>query len=292
MIQKAVRQYFDIRMIRNALVYGGHILSIGAASVTALPLIILSQPVDIPFLLIPYFLSQLVYSYDHLKDGKADDQTNPDRNLYIREAFKRFPYYFYLYSAGLVAALLFVGSPRALLFVVFAVVTGLLYSTYFKNLTRRILAFKNIYVSLSWGLLSLFPAYEYSLSEDAFFAYIFIFVLLRLLVNTIFFDVKDLKSDGINGLKSIPVTCGKEGTLKLVSVLNIISNLPLAAGILLNVFPAYTVLLALFCLYSMFYINKARTEPDLNLGMLSYLMVDGEYLLWPVVILIGKLLLN
>lgn len=280
--------YCDIKVIRNELVYGGHLLSIGAASITAFPLILLNKPLEMPFLLISYFLSQLVYSYDHLKDRNTDDLTNPDRNKYLRETLAKFPYYLYVYSAGLVVSLLIVGSIRSLLFVLFAVATGILYTVYLKKLTQKIIAFKNIYVSFSWGLMALFPAYQYLIPEYIFFTLIYLFVSLRLLVNTTFFDIKDIKSDGINALKSIPVIYGKEGTLRLVSVLNVVSILPVAVGISINVFPTYTALLALFCVYSISYINKARTGSESNLRMLSYFMVDGEYLLWPLIVLIGK----
>ena len=102
-------------------------------------------------------------------------------------------------------------------------ISGLLYTNYFKKVTRRIVGFKSFYIAFTWSLLVVFLAFYYSFSLNLSVFLISSFVFLRVLLNTIFFDIKDIESDKKDNLKTMPIFLGKDRTLKYLNILNAVS---------------------------------------------------------------------
>jgi 4-hydroxybenzoate polyprenyltransferase len=121
---------------------------------------------------------------------------------------------------------------------------------------------------------------------------IFLFVFLKFLPNTIFFDLKDIKSDRKEGLKTVPVILGKKGTLKLLHILNILAFIPLFLGICLGIIPLFAAIMVLFYFYSIYYLNKASKLEDEKLRMISYTLADAEFMIWPIVLVLGQFLFS
>lgn len=277
-----------VSAVWNEFIFGGHLLSLGAASVVWLVVIILDETLYVPLLLIPYFMSQIVYSHNHFKEAKLDILTNPERIEHNRELIKYFSAFMLLYFSGLFFTTVFFFDAKIIVFVLAAMIIGIFYTKFFKSLTKKVVGFKNFYVAFSWGILTVLPVLYYSQPFDLFFALVYLFVVLRLLVNTTFFDLKDTESDKLNGLKSLPVVFGKELTLNLLVLFNITSFVPLIVGVYLRTFPFFSVFLIVFFFYSLFYIRKARSLDSSSLRQTSYLMVDGEFIFWPIVLLVSK----
>jgi len=146
----------------------------------------------------------------------------------------------------------------------------ILYSVGLKNFTQKIPAFKNIYTTLTWSLAGTFSiVFYHSLQLNLIYILIFLFVFLKFLPNTIFFDLKDIKSDRKEGLKTVPVILGKKGTLKLLHILNILAFIPLFVGIYLGIIPLFAAIMVLFYFYSVYYLNKASKLEDEKLRMVS-----------------------
>ena len=131
-----------------------------------------------------------------------------------------------------------------------------MYSTVFKGLTKKIPGFKNIFTSGIWATGAAFglPLY-YSLPLDSVYVFVFMFLLLRSLGNVIFFDLKDVRSDAIEGLKTVPVLLGRKRTVMLLKAMNLISFLPLVAGVYLHIMPVYTLSMIALAATTFFYLD-------------------------------------
>lgn len=271
--------------LKNEFVYGGHLLSLGASSIVFTAALILDIKITWDCLLVSYLVTYIAYSYNRLVEFRSDSLSNPLRTRHIAKSISILPSLLFLAVALSVGVTLAHGSIQGVILVVSMIVGSVLYTLYFKKLTRHIVGFKSFYVSLFWALLIILLTYYYSINFSVAAQLLFLFVLLRFIVSTVFFDLKDIKSDQKSGLKTIPVYFGKKKTLDMLHLLNIISFLPLIIGFSFEIFPKLGLALLPFYFYSFYYI-KAVNSNNVNLHNISYIMVDGEYLLWSFAVII------
>lgn len=88
-----------------------------------------------------------------------------------------------------------------------------MYAGFFKGLTRYLAGFKNIYLGLIWSSWTTIPA-MFGGSNPAQ-TLVFIFIFLKVYVNTAFSDYKDVESDSAAGLKTLPVVFGEKSLMIL-----------------------------------------------------------------------------
>ncbi len=279
----------SIKNFYHEFIYGGHLLSLGGAFGFVGSIIII---LDLPFawepILIVYLISQIIYSYDHFKGIKEDILTNPERGEYLEKKAAYLPFINFLYLFFLFLITMIHANRGLLFFVLFLIFGGILYSIILKNLTKKIPCFKNIYVSLFWALTIFIPLFYYSLSFSYFFVLFFCFIFLRLVTNTTFFDIKDIDSDKIKKLKTLPVSIGKKRTINYLNLINILSFTPLLVGILIGEITFFAITLFALYFYSLYYLIKAYEASPQWVRKISYLMVDGEYYFWPILLLLSK----
>ena len=213
--------------------------------------------------------------------------TNYDRTRHLTKYIKYVPLIIFCLILIVIGMLAYFGNQLGLIFGLLLLLFGLLYSMYFKKVTEKIVGFKNFYVSFFWASLVIFLVSYYSLPFNLPVLLLFIFVFLRLLVNTIFFDIKDIESDKKYDLNTIPVMYGKNKTLNYLHIVNIFSFALVMAGVYKNIFSISFLSLSIFCFYSFYYIQKTKNG-SINVNKLSYIMVDGEYLFWPMILILGK----
>ncbi len=272
-------------------VYGGHLLSIGASAIIFSIIILLKLPFNFLLVLIPYLSSQVVYTYNHFREIEFDTQSNPERASHIKAQSKLTLLLLFAYSGLLVIVVLFT-NILTITYVLAVVVSGLLYTEYFKTLTTgRLAGFKNFYTSFFWASTTYLVPLFYNSELDLKFLYLFLFVFFRWIVNSAFFDIKDINSDKERGLKTFAVIFGKSKTIFLLQVVNIISLIPLLLGIGYEKLPINTLALSVFVLYGLCYLLMARNLEGKKLRNFSYIVVDAEYIFWPILVLISNYIL-
>jgi 4-hydroxybenzoate polyprenyltransferase len=276
---------------KNEFIYGGHLLSLGSVSIVFVSSILLNIKITWDFLVISYLVTYIAYSYNRLMELKSDSLTNPLRTLHIKKYMKWLPLIIFFCFFIVAILLLRFGNANSAIFAIFMVAGSLLYTVHFKNYTKKIIGFKSVYVSLFWASLVLLLALYYRTSINLAVISISLFVFLRLLVNTIFFDIKDIASDKLYSLKTLPVYLGRRKVLSLIHILNLVSFLLLVVCVYKGVLPPGALSLLVFFIYTCFYLGLAKKEGT-DMQKLSYFMVDGEYILWPFVIFIFKNLVS
>lgn len=279
-----------ILFLAYEFVYGGHLLSLGASCIIMSVILIFGLKFSLVLFVIPYLLSQFVYSFNHYKELGSDLISNPERSKHIAKNYNKTRFITWMYILILVPITLMTNYYTAIVIMIIAI-AGMLYTLYFKRLSASYFAgFKNLYTSLFWGLLVfLVPAYY---SEQLSLGYISlgIFIVLRLIVNTVFFDIKDIESDKAQNLKTFPVVLGKQITIIILSIINLLALIPLVLAIVNEYIPIYAFILMLLALYSFVYLFKSLTISEKSMRTLSYIVVDGEYIFWPILIVLGMVM--
>ncbi len=271
------------------MIYGGYFAALCGPAFVITASLMAEIRINIPLLIISYLIPLMIYSYDYYRDMDKDKISNKERAAHFDKKKQMYPYLMIGYVITLSALLLIFSNLLLISFILILVMVGVLYTVGLKKFTQKIPAFKNIYTALTWSLAGTFfiPLY-YSLQLNLSYILIFLFIFLKCLPNIIFFDLKDINSDQKEGLKTIPVLLGKQKTLKLLNNLNIIAFIPLILGIIVKIIPIYASIMILFYFYSIYYLNKASKVDDKELRMVSYTLADAEFILWPIILIIGK----
>ena len=276
-----------LKFARDEFIYGGHLLALGAASVVFTSAILLNVPITWDFLLVVYLIFYIIYFYNRFRETENDFLTNPERTQYFEKYIKYVPFVVSCSILVIVGILFHFGSFLNLVFGLLVLLSGLFYSLFLKKITGKIVGFKSFYVSFVWALLVIFLISYYSFPLDMAVVFIFIFIFLRLLVNTIFFDIKDIESDKKNVLKTIPILLGKRKVLNYLHIINIISFVPIIVGIHKDFLPVFCLPFIFLSFYSFYYLRKAENK-KINIRSLSYIMVDGEYLFWLAILFLTR----
>lgn len=278
-----------LKFIADEFVYGAHLVALGAVGIVISISLILKLTLSTHLLLISYLTFLIIYTYNHSRELSFDIKSNPERtyHLSIRKRWVLFSPFLYIivliYSVSLASE-----SLRILIFGM--VIAGILYTEIFKAVP--ILGFKSYYTSAVWSMLVIVIAFFHQAIDFTPYIYIAIFIFTRGIVNTVFFDIKDISSDSLRRLKTFPVYLGKEKTLLFLHFVNILSIIPLLVGIyVVYALPADSLLLAVTILLGIFYLYQARHLNEKRLRYVSYFLIDGEYIIWPLVIFIAQLII-
>lgn len=110
----------------------------------------------------------------------------------------------------------------------------------------------------------------------------FIFFYLKLFINTVLFDVRDIEGDRASGVRTIPAFLGRNKTRLLLLMLNSTFIPWLVFSYFQGFFHKYLFVLVFAILYGYCYILYFCSE-GIKIGKSLDLLVDGEWI--PIVIL-------
>ena len=279
-----------LKTIWNEFIYGGHLIALGAAGIGLTFMILIEKPILLSPLIIIYFLTFISILHNRYKEKEIDYLTNPERTKFLEKYFQNILLVILLISTIILTILIVDNAVAPLFFLILLAIFILLYTKYLKYLTSRFCGLKNIIFSLIVSLLLVFISiyYSYDFLNPLFFI-IFIFCFLRMLVNTIFLDIKDVESDKKNKLKTLPIVFGRNKAIFFLKIITFASGVLLIFGALINLIPFYSLALLFVVPYSFYYFKKSEKEKCFNL--VNYVLADAEFVLWPTVIIIVKKLL-
>jgi 4-hydroxybenzoate polyprenyltransferase len=282
--------------VANEFVYGGHMLAVGTASIAASFALILGVTPTPLLLLVAYLFSYGAYSINRSSDMAQDALSNPTRTHLLAGRRRYLP----IIAMGCFAlgyALAATVSTVSFTALLLPILLALAYSVGSKKLVpylgvRRLkekLLLKNLIVAFSWSLIPLLVAVYYF---DLKYAIVTFgsFVFLRLMLNTIIFDVRDVAADRKFGVRTIPVVFGKSFSFRLMSLIDLATISYLVVALAVGLLPAYASIMIVLPLYSSVYRYLAR-RPEADLGKICDVIADGEYLLWGPIVFLGRILL-
>jgi 4-hydroxybenzoate polyprenyltransferase len=287
-----------LKILKSAIdeaMHGGHLAALVLPSIVLTIGLIRDDPLNLPVLAISYLVPLIIYSYNYYGELDADRLTNPDRTTYLEKKVRVYPFLISGYVALLSTLIVLCGSQLLKLGAIVGVLlaAGVLYTLCLKRLTRHVPGFKTYFVTAEWALAVVLM---YTLYVDgapvAFLLAIFGFVFLRVLVNTIFSDLRDIGSDSMDGLKTIPVVLGWSNTIQLLHIFNLASLVPLTIGMLTGELPRIALVLIVFTMYDFYYLRHAELAGEQGMTPKDYAIADYEFLLWPWAVGTGVMLLD
>jgi 4-hydroxybenzoate polyprenyltransferase len=278
-----------LNSIWNEFIYGGHVLALGAANIVFTSSVLLNSKITWDFLIIVYLGVYLVYLYNRYHEIDKDSLTNSQSVNHFKKYYKFSPLIVIACFIIIFAIQIYFRKELAALTSALMLALGIFYSLYLKKITKKIFAFKSIFVPLMWASLMLLWAIYYSFWPNHGLILVFIFIYLRIFTGVTFCDIKDIESDRIEGLKTFPIILGKNKTLLFLNIINILSLMPLILGVYLNLFPSFSLILSFTSIYAYYYINKLKND-NINISNFTQKVNYNENPLWLVYILIGLLL--
>ena len=273
-------------------VLGGHMLAIGTASMAAAAAVIIGATATPLLLVMAYLFSYGAYMMNRSTEIESDAVSHPERTQLLNQRKRYLPAISggaFLIGYALAFTVNFVFFAALLVPLAFA----LLYSVGSKRLVGVIgvsklkekLLVKNLMVSFAWSLIPVLVGLYYLRFAWALL-FLGAFIFLRLMVNTLLFDVRDAEGDRSQGIRTVPVAYGVPGTYKAMAAIDLFTLAYVGAVAALGLLPLSASVLALLPLYSLGYAYFARKGKG-DLGFICDVLVDGEYLFWGPLVYIG-----
>lgn len=273
--------------VKKEFIHGGHVLALGSSLVAVSVMILNGMILKWEFLPILYLMTLCIYNFDHYREMERDFSDNLGRVNHLFKYKKVLPILITAYGISSISLLIMFGNFESIIFGTIFLSMGIVYSYRVKKLTSKILAFKNFYTASAVALSALFTVIYCGFQINLLFFVIFIFLFLRFFVNTSFCDIKDMHTDKNHGILTLPLYFGKNYFLKLLHIINILSFFVLLSAIILEILPPYSIFLVFVNIYCFYYIKKSKS-PKINITSLSDIIVDGEFIFWPIFLILGK----
>lgn len=274
------------------LVYGGHLLALGTSSIAGAVALVIGKTPTWDLLLMAYLFSFGAYTINRHSDFEEDRISHPERTAHL-EGRKRWlsaiavGAFLTGYSLAFLRSTLFFAGllvPLALA-VAYSVGSGRVKRVLGISRLKEGFLLKNMAISFGWALVPVLVGLYYMALPEAIFL-LSPFIFLRLMVNTVFFDQRDLAADSAAGVKTIPGSMGMDASWRLMDAIDVASGAYLLLLVASRLLPLFTAALAVFVPYSVLYRLYARRSSR-HRDSVRDLAADGEYLLWGVVTYLG-----
>ncbi len=172
-------------------------------------------------------------------------------------------------------------SPFAALILLFPIISGIAYS---KNIfsavgiprLKDIFLVKSLIVASSWAVCAAFLPVIYLSGNFIKLGFVFPFFFIKMFINTVLFDVRDVEGDALNGVRTIPVVIGIKRTRQVLLILQ--SSLLIWLVLFSELFSKYYVILIVSMIYGYIYILYFCNKNDHG-NMSRDVLVDGEWII-------------
>ena len=235
---------------------------------------------DFSLLFASFFITFAVYSINKLTDIKEDsinlvnraEFTNKNRHYLIITI---------ILSSFTALYLSLLHSIFAVFVIFFPFFIGLFYSIKIANFRLKdIICIKSISVALAWAAIGTFiPVIVHSF-DIVIISLIFFYFFIKLFINTVLFDIRDIEADMLNNVITLPVFLGVNKTKKLLLLLN--STLIIWAIFSYAFFHSMFFILIFSIVYGYWYILYF-TKEGIEIVKLIDLLVDGEFILIAII---------
>jgi len=276
------------KWIFDEIAYGGHTQCLAIVGVVYISSFLLGITTNWKMLLISYLTFYLIYIKDRVGETKVDQPTNPERSKHIEESISIIYKMLILSIILLIILLLLYGNTLFNTFIISLVIIGSLYPSIFKPITKKIIAFKNLFVALFFALTAIIPVlyHKIEITDEILptISLFLVFVFIKTFLMQIFLDCKDVEEDKTIKLLTIPVKIGKEKTLKLLKIINTIITITIPIiGFIFDIFPE-AMLMLIFVVFINFYTYKLAEKNNYN----GYIIEGSEFFFWMILIFISK----
>ena len=134
---------------------------------------------------------------------------------------------------------------------------------------------KNLIVASTWSFIPTVISYYYVTDDHQLLLFIFSFIFIKLMINSILFDLRDVEGDRTAGVKTLPVLLGVNATYHLLLGLNGIMFPWIVIAWLLGYFHKHMLVLTFSAIYGVGYTVYLHKK---KMRILFDLLVDCEWI--------------
>jgi 4-hydroxybenzoate polyprenyltransferase len=259
------------------LVESTFFVALAPLAITSATILLTKNPFSWQLILLPFFACMLIYSLNRITDREEDAINTPGRI--------RFPHHLRIILLGVsfifYVLLLFMVLQKNMLTFFIGIVPLVIALVYSVLRLKRVFILKNILIAGACSASVLIvPAYydNWTGSWELLFPFFFVLVLL----NTIVFDIKDVKGDSVFGIWTLPLRVGIPATKYFCFFL-------LAVAMIIF-FPLFSFnresVLLIPCLCTMAVYTYFAPEGEHYPWWYFGVLVDGEFLVLLLMVLI------
>jgi 4-hydroxybenzoate polyprenyltransferase len=270
------------------LIHSNIYLAFGAPAIAYICMVLLQAPFRWEPLAISFCATLFLYNLNRHTDMEEDSVNYPERVKFVKKNGRTV---FYL-SAVLYILSLWLAFANSTLTLAIALVPLALVFSYSVIRLKKLLIFKNVIVALGWALVTFLVLSYTSLpvTPEVYLApaalSVFAFIFMRVLIDTIVFDILDVEGDRKGRIKTIANTFGVKKVKLLCHTLNVLSLL--AFLLLWDAFlPIDSLTSNMVIVWSFLYIFLITRADVKNI---SDFVVDGEIVLLGLVVFALQLL--
>ncbi|MGZ4864081.1 MAG: UbiA family prenyltransferase [Halobacteriota archaeon] len=229
-------------------------------------------------LLATFFLAISVYSLNKVTDLEEDSINLPNRARFVKKN-RDLLLFVSLESINIAVVLAFFSNPYAIVLVLFPFYIGALYSIGVRRLRiKNVLLVKNIIAAATCTVAAVLLPLAVHVDIPLIVLMVAYFIFLKLFINSVLFDVRDIEGDRKAGVQTIPVSLGRKKTRNLLLLLNSTLIVWIAFSLFQGLFYPYHFVLILSVLYGYWYILRF-TRATAKTSRLLDLLVDGEWMI-------------
>lgn len=283
-----------INFLSTEIFYNGHFQTWGSLAIVISAAQLLAIKLTWDILAIVYLSFYLLYLHDRYRGMEIDSLTNPKRSQHIKKIYRYVPVIISVGSSVLLIFLYLYANIFSSIFVILITIFGFLYPVYFKNLTKKIVAFKNFYVSSVFSLLVILPNiyYEVPLNRKTLFilSILLVFTFLRGVMMQFFLDLKDIEGDRRSKLKTLGVLWGKEKVFTVIHGMNLLTSLFLPLLYLISpspLLPPSVLFLVFLSFWNFYFFNLGKKG-----NYIGFVLGSGEFIYWPLFVFVGDMIIG
>lgn len=276
--RKKLNSYFSKKVL-SFFVLSSIFISANCLFATYFSYLLFETEPNFKLLFAVFCITFTVYNLNRLTDKKEDLVNSPERMSYIPD--EELLILVVLISWFIAILLSFSVNFLIIPIILFPFMAGIFYSIQihpkiprFKDIT----GLKSFIVAISWVAVVSFIPSLYLQNVNIKITLISYLIFIKLFVNTVIFDIRDIKGDRKNNIQTIPVVIGRSKTKKMLLIIHS-SLIPwLAVSIYLGFFTPYLPVLVFCIIYGYWYIHYFCTTERIP-KFATDLLVDGEWIL-------------
>jgi 4-hydroxybenzoate polyprenyltransferase len=240
----------------------------------------LLQGTSISYLLLAatFFLGVSVYTLNKVTDFEEDSINLPDRFRFAKK-YRNYLLFISIESINIAIVFAFFANPYAILLILVPFYAGAFYSVGVRKLrAKHALFVKNLLIAgaITFGAV-LLPLVIH-VSSLFIIGLVACFIFLKIFINTVLLDVRDMEGDQKAGGRTIPLYLGRQKTRNLLLLLNSLIIVWIGFSFFLGLFHPYQIVLVISLLYGYWYILR-YTRENAETNKYEDMLVDGENIL-------------
>jgi 4-hydroxybenzoate polyprenyltransferase len=229
-------------------------------------------------LLAAFLLAMSVYSINRVTDLEEDSVNMPDNGRFVKK--NRDYWLFAAFESIIIAVILaFFTNPAAIIVILFAFCVGVFYGRGSRRFRlKNVLFLKNIIVAGTMATAAVLLPLAVHANIVFIVLLVAYFIFLKILIEAVLHDVRDVEGDRKAGVRSVPASLGMKKTRNLLLLLNSTLVVWLAFSLFQAIFYPYIFVLILSVLYG-YWIILRITRPDAKRSRVWYSLVAGEWMI-------------